>query len=151
MCIRDRCGCGRPISSHPTPAAALVSPTLPLIVDSGSGSSEYRRSRRLSPVATLAMLSVTGSPEALEDPNSVFAASGGGSPLTALPAGACLALGIPSTAERATAAAKGETWECGKHTAASPTDAYGCIDFKGGTHTNKAQVSVCIFLNGRTD
>lgn len=32
----------------------------------------------------------------------------------------------------------GEHWNPAKHTVALPTDAYGCIDFRG-THTNKAQ------------
>jgi hypothetical protein len=31
-----------------------------------------------------------------------------------------------------------EHWNPGKHTIPLPTDAYGCIDFRG-THTNKAQ------------
>lgn len=33
-----------------------------------------------------------------------------------------------------------EHWNPAKHTLALPTDAYGCIDFRGGTQTNKAQV-----------
>ena len=32
----------------------------------------------------------------------------------------------------------GEHWNPARHTVAVPTDAYGCIDFRGA-HTNKAQ------------
>ncbi|XP_059081116.1 transient receptor potential cation channel trpm-like isoform X3 [Tigriopus californicus] len=32
-----------------------------------------------------------------------------------------------------------EHWNPSKHTVPLPTDAYGCIDFRGGTQTNKAQ------------
>ena len=35
-----------------------------------------------------------------------------------------------------------EHWNPAKHTLALPTDAYGCIDFRGGTQTNKAQVGL---------
>jgi hypothetical protein len=35
----------------------------------------------------------------------------------------------------------GEHWNPSRHTVPVPTDAYGCIDFRGGTQTNKAQVS----------
>ena len=34
----------------------------------------------------------------------------------------------------------GEHWNPSRHTAALPTDAYGCIDFRSGSQTNKAQV-----------
>lgn len=33
-----------------------------------------------------------------------------------------------------------EHWNPAKHTVTWPTDAYGCIDFRGGSQTNKAQV-----------
>jgi hypothetical protein len=35
----------------------------------------------------------------------------------------------------------GEHWNPTKHTIALPTDSYGCIDFRGGAQTNKAQVA----------
>ena len=34
----------------------------------------------------------------------------------------------------------GEHWNPSRHTVPLPTDAYGCIDFRGGSQTNKAQV-----------
>ena len=43
----------------------------------------------------------------------------------------------------------GEHWNPARHTVAVPTDAYGCIDFRGA-HTNKAQYIryVSIHLGG---
>lgn len=41
--------------------------------------------------------------------------------------------GVDSVAET------GEIWSPAHHTASSPTDAYGTIDFLGGPHPNKAQ------------
>ncbi len=46
-----------------------------------------------------------------------------------------------NAASSASASSPGEHWNPTKHTVARPTDAYGCIDFRGGTQTNKAQVS----------
>jgi len=46
----------------------------------------------------------------------------------------------PSPGGAAAAGATDEHWNPAKHTTAKPTDAYGCIDFRGGTQTNKAQV-----------
>lgn len=34
-----------------------------------------------------------------------------------------------------------ENWSVSRHTVASPTDAYGTIEFQGGPHPTKAQVS----------
>lgn len=39
-----------------------------------------------------------------------------------------------------------EQWSVGKNTCAFPTDAYGTIEFQGGPHPTKAQVSVRYFL-----
>lgn len=36
-----------------------------------------------------------------------------------------------------------EKWSVLKHTQASPTDAYGLIEFQGGGQVNKATVSSC--------
>ena len=36
----------------------------------------------------------------------------------------------------------GEHWNPSRHTVPLPTDAYGCIDFRGGSQTNKAQVGI---------
>jgi len=74
------------------------------------------------------------SPESL----SAHVTSGRGTPLPGLP-------GPLATAERledtAAVIAEAEHWNPGKHTVPNPTDAYGCIDFRGGTRTNKAQVN----------
>jgi len=69
---------------------------------------------------------------------SAHGTSGRGPPLASLP-------GPLASSERledaAAAIAEAEHWNPGKHTVPNPTDAYGCIDFRGGTRTNKAQVS----------
>ena len=38
------------------------------------------------------------------------------------------------------------SWNPLKHTRSAPTDAYGCIDFRGGSQTNKAQVIIIIII-----
>ena len=35
-----------------------------------------------------------------------------------------------------------QPWLAEKHSELSPTDAYGTIEFQGGAHPNKAQVSL---------
>ena len=40
----------------------------------------------------------------------------------------------------------GEHWNPSRHTAPLPTDAYGCIDFRSGSQTNKAQVGSDLLL-----
>lgn len=40
-----------------------------------------------------------------------------------------------------------DTWSVNRHTSASPTDAYGTIEFQGGPHPTKAQVSRRLFFS----
>jgi len=39
-----------------------------------------------------------------------------------------------------------EKWSVAKHTQATPTDAYGIIEFQGGGHVNKAMVFFYFFF-----
>lgn len=49
-------------------------------------------------------------------------------------------LGENPGASSAAAAAAAEEWSVEKHTEASPCDAYGVINFQGGSHSYRAKV-----------
>ncbi len=114
LLYKFRCCCGLPVTSHSVGAQAAFAGGSP---PGGNGCGVGGGS-----LGALAehLLSVPG--------------GGGSSGTTSAPP-------VPAVPSIVPPAPAPEHWNPAKHTLARPTDAYGCIDFRGGTQTNKAQVS----------